>query len=103
MASFRVKAKLKDGITEVKAMIPHPMESGLRKDLETGALVPAHFIKEIECTVEGKVVMSAVWSGAISKNPYWAFRIKGASKGNNLKITWKDNQGGTDSKEVKIK
>ncbi|MCK5876585.1 MAG: thiosulfate oxidation carrier complex protein SoxZ [Candidatus Marithrix sp.] len=103
MASFRVKAKLKDGITEVKALIPHPMESGLRKDLETGALVPAHFIKEIECTHGDTVVMSAIWSGAISKNPYWAFKVKGMAKGDTLKVTWKDNTGNTDSKEAKIK
>ncbi len=103
MASIRIKAKEKNGITEVKALIKHPMENGVRKDLETGALVPAHFIKEIECTHGDKVVMSAIWSGAVSKNPYWSFKIKGAAKGDTLKIIWKDNQGGTDSKEAKIK
>ena len=103
MASIRIKAKEKNGITEVKALIKHPMENGVRKDLETGALVPAHFIKEIECIHRDKVVISAIWSGAVSKNPYWSFKIKGAAKGDTLKITWKDNQGGTDSKEVKIK
>jgi len=101
--TIRIKAKEKDGITEVKALIKHPMENGVRKDLETGALIPAHFIKEIECVLGDKVATSAIWSGAVSKNPYWSFKIKGAAKGDTLKITWKDNKGETDSKEAKIK
>jgi len=101
--TIRIKAKEKNGITEVKTLIKHPMENGVRKDLETGALIPAHFIKEIECTYKDKVVMSAIWSGAVSKNPYWSFKIKGAAKGEKLKVTWKDNKGETDSVEAKIK
>ncbi|MBE9562621.1 MAG: thiosulfate oxidation carrier complex protein SoxZ [Proteobacteria bacterium] len=101
--TIRVKAKEKDGITEVKALIKHPMENGIRKDLETGALIPAHFIKEVECSFKGEVVTSAIWSGAVSKNPYWAFKIKGAVKGDSLTVTWKDNTGDNDSKEAKVK
>lgn len=108
--SIRLKAKLKEEtaevkekITEVKALIKHPMENGLRKELETGKLVPAHFIEEVTCEYQQKVVMSAIWSGAISKNPYCAFQFKGGVKGELVKLTWKDNKGQTESKEVKIK
>lgn len=78
--TIRIKAKEDNGITEVKVLITHPMESGIRKDLETGALVPAHFIKEIECIHKDKMVISAIWSGAVSKNPYWSFKVKGTAK-----------------------
>jgi len=101
--TIRIKAKEDNGITEVKVLITHPMESGIRKDLETGALVPAHFIKEIECIHKDKMVISAIWSGAVSKNPYWSFKVKGTAKGEKLKVTWKDNKGETDSAEAKIK
>jgi sulfur-oxidizing protein SoxZ len=101
--SIRLKASVKDGITKVKTLIKHPMENGLRKELETGKLVPAHFIEEVTCEHKGKVVMSAIWSGAISKNPYCAFQFKGGVQGDKIKLTWKDNKGQTDSKEVEIK
>ena len=45
---MKVRAKVKDGVTTVKALIYHVMESGSRKDKETGELIPAHFIKEIK-------------------------------------------------------
>ncbi|MDM8558442.1 thiosulfate oxidation carrier complex protein SoxZ [Candidatus Parabeggiatoa sp. HSG14] len=101
--SIRAKAKLKGEITEVKALIKHPMESGFRKDKETGDLVPAHFIKELKCEHNDKVVMSAIWSGGISKNPYCAFRFKGAAKGDKVKISWEDNLGHTDTRDAKVK
>ena len=43
--SIKVRAKVKDGITVVKALITHPMETGLRKDKKTGKKIPAHFIQ----------------------------------------------------------
>jgi len=32
------------GEIEIKALITHPIETGLRKDKETGEVIPAHFI-----------------------------------------------------------
>ena len=49
---MKVRAKLKDGITTVKAIMYHPMESGSRKDKETGELIPAHFIKEVKAELK---------------------------------------------------
>jgi thiosulfate oxidation carrier complex protein SoxZ len=56
----------------------HPMETGLRKDAKTGALVPAHHITNVTATVNGAQVLDAQWGGGISKNPYLAFKVKGA-------------------------
>jgi len=104
VSTIRLQAKInKEGITEVKALIKHPMESGGRTDLETGKEVPAHFIEEVTCEHNGIIVMSADWGGGISKNPYLSFRFKGAAKGEKVKMTWKDNQDKTDSREVKIR
>ena len=49
MASIKARAKLSDGVTTVKALIKHPMETGLRKDKKTGKMIPAHFIQEVVC------------------------------------------------------
>lgn len=103
IGNIRLKAKLKNGITEVKTKIKHPMETGTRKDLESGRLIPAHFIEEVTCEHAGKVVMSAIWGSGVSANPYCAFKFKGGAEGERVKLTWKDNQGETGSKAVAIK
>jgi len=100
---MRVRAKLKNGVTEVKALINHPMETGQRKDKKTGKLIPAHFIEEVLCEYKGETVMKANLSGGISKNPYLGFRLSGIASGDTLKIAWKDNAGGSDAMEVAVK
>ena len=102
-SKMRVRAKVKGEETEVKALINHPMETGQRKDSKTGELIPANFIEEVNCEHNDKVVMHAYWSGGISKNPYLAFKFKGAATGDKLKLSWKDNTGESDELEVEIK
>ncbi|WP_029132148.1 thiosulfate oxidation carrier complex protein SoxZ [Sedimenticola selenatireducens] len=101
MATIKIRAKEKDGVTTVKALMTHPMESGLRKDSKSGGMIPAHFIQEVVCEVGGKMVMNAHWSGGVSKNPYLSFKFDGG-KGETLKLTWTDNQGKSDSIEEAI-
>lgn len=101
MASVKLKAKAIDGgLIEVKALMTHPMETGLRKD-SSGAVVPAHYITEVVVTANDKEVMKTNWGGSVSKNPYLSFNYKGAV-GDKLKLTWKDNKDGTDSAEVAV-
>ena len=99
--SIKIRAKMKGDEITVKALMSHPMETGARKDSK-GALIPAHFIQEVTCESGGKTVMSAIWSGGVSKNPYVSFKFKGANKGDPLKLTWVDNMGKSDSAEAKI-
>ncbi len=101
--NMRVRAQNKGGVTEVKTLINHPMETGLRKDSKTKEIIPAHFIQEVTCEHNGKNVITALWGTAISKNPYLKFKFKGGSAGDVLKISWVDNQGKSDSVEAKIK
>ena len=101
--SIKIRAKLKGDATEVKALMSHPMETGLRKDKKTGDVIPAHFIQEVVCTWKDKEVMKALWSGGVSKNPYIAFKFAGAAKGDTVRLAWTDNQGKSDSAEAEIK
>ena len=101
--SIRIRAKMKGDVTEVKALMSHSMETGLRKDKKTGKKIPAHFIKEVMCDHNGKQVLLANWSVAVSKNPYLSFKFKGASKGDTVKISWKDNMDKSAEAEAKIK
>lgn len=102
-SSIRLKAKIDpQGITEVKALITHPMETGLRLDSTTGELIPTHFIEEVIAEHNGKPVMSAEWGFGISKDPYWSFKFKGGKAGDKVKLSWKDNREKQDSIEVQI-
>ena len=100
--TIKLKAKEKDGVVTVKALITHPMETGARKDKKTGEVIPAHFIQEVACEHGGKTVMTAQWSGGVSKNPYVTFEFKGGAKGDAVKLAWSDNKGESDCKEGSI-
>ena len=103
MATIKIRAKAKDGVTTVKSLISHPMETGLRKNSKTGKMIPAHYVTEVMAEHNGNPVMSANWAGGISKNPYLSFKFKGAAAGDTIKISWVDNMGKGDSAEAEIK
>jgi sulfur-oxidizing protein SoxZ len=88
---IKIRTKLKGDIAEIRALMPHSMESGLRRDAETNELVPAHYITDVVVEHNGKVVMEAYWGPAVSKNPYVAFSIKNAASGDIVKVRWTDN------------
>jgi sulfur-oxidizing protein SoxZ len=102
-ASIKIRAKEKEGVTTVKALMNHPMETGARKDSKTGKTIPAHFIQEVICKHKGNTVMTAQWSGGISKNPYISFKFSGAAKGDEVELSWTDNLGNSDSKTSPVK
>jgi sulfur-oxidizing protein SoxZ len=101
-SSIKIRAKVKNGVITVKALISHKMETGLRKDKKTGEIIPAHFIQTITCHHNGDSVMDAEWGVAISKNPYLSFKFAGHS-GDTVKLSWQDNMGNKDSLETKVK
>ena len=101
MASkIKVKAKLSGDVAEIKSLMLHPMETGARKDPDTGELVPAHHITQLTFANNGKTVMVANFSTAVSKNPYFGFSFSGAKAGDTLKVSWVDNKGDTDEVET---
>lgn len=102
MASpMKIRASAKDGVTEVKVLMNHEMETGQRKDA-SGAVVPAWFISEVTAKLNGAPVMQAQWGPSVSKNPYLAFKIKGGAKGDKIAVTWLDNKGDTRTDEATI-
>jgi sulfur-oxidizing protein SoxZ len=98
-----MRASNQDGVTTIKALISHEMETGTRKDKKTGEKIPAHFIQEVVCEHKGNKVLTANWGAAISKNPYLSFRFSGAAAGDTVKLSWVDNKGGKDSAEATVK
>ncbi|HEX4596717.1 MAG TPA: thiosulfate oxidation carrier complex protein SoxZ [Burkholderiaceae bacterium] len=98
---MKIKAALADGVTEVKVLMRHPMETGLRKD-ESGAPVPAWFITEVTATHGDRVVLRAQFGTSVSRNPYLAFRFKGGQVGDRVTVSWVDSKGDRRSDEATI-
>lgn len=102
--SIKVRAKLskEGGLCEVKALIKHPMETGLRKDSKTNEIVPAHFIQEIVVKHNGAEILKGDWGGGVSANPYLSFSFKGAKVDDTVELSWRDNKGETDTGNSKV-
>lgn len=98
---MKIRASNKDGVTEVKVLISHEMETGQRKDA-AGAIVPAWFITELSAKHNDKLVLAGEFGTAVSKNPYLAFKFKGGAKGDKIAVSWKDNRGETRTDEAAI-
>ncbi len=103
MAKIKIRAKEKNGTVTVKSLFKHPMETGNRKDKKTGKKIPAHYITEVICEVNGKKVMTAYLGQGVSQDPYMSFDVKGAKKGETVKLSWVDNKGESASGEATIK
>lgn len=99
---MRIRATMAGDVADVKVLMNHPMETGLRKDAKTGKLIPAHFITEVTATVNGTPVLDADMSGGVSKNPYLGFKVKGPKAGDKVVVSWTDNMGDKNSAEATI-
>ncbi len=100
---IRIPRVVKKGdVIPVKALIIHPMETGLRKDKNTGERIPAHYINEVTVFYGDTLVTRFDWSFAVSANPLITFHLK-VDKAAPLRIIWKDNRGGVYEKTVQIK
>ena len=100
-STIRVRATSSGETTEVQALIQHPMDTGLVKDAQ-GQIIPAHFIQQLTFVHNGKSVFVADWGPAVSKDPYVKFAFKGGVKGDEIKVSWVDNKGATDTTTAKI-
>jgi len=99
--TIRGKAKAKNGMVDVKLLMKHPMETGLRKDKD-GNPIKAHFIQTVTATADGNTVFTAEFNTSVSKYPYLAFSYAG-EKGGALNIAWADNMGDSDAADIKVK
>jgi sulfur-oxidizing protein SoxZ len=99
---IRMRVKLEGDVADVRVLIGHPMETGLRKDPGTGELVALHFIKTMVATLNGKPVLEAQWSQAMSRNPYMQFRIRGAKPDDEIAVEWLDSRGESNRATAKV-
>ncbi len=102
MAGIKAKAKHKGDSVLIKALMKHPMETGQRKD-KSGNIIPAYHITEVTVKAGDKVLMTANYGPAVSKNPYTAVSVSGPKQGDTLTISWVDNKGKSEKTDVVVK
>jgi sulfur-oxidizing protein SoxZ len=88
--SIRIVAREENGVVAVKVVIPHPNESGKRKD-EQGNLVPAYFVKEGKAVLNGQLILDMQLGPSISRDPFLQFRFSGR-KGDRLAVEFVDSK-----------
>ncbi|WP_119291988.1 thiosulfate oxidation carrier complex protein SoxZ [Azohydromonas sediminis] len=98
---MRIRATESGGVVDVKVLMSHIMETGQRKDA-SGNVIPAHFISNVIAKHGDKVVMTAQWGPAISKDPFLNFKFKGGKKGEKVTVTWNDNKGDSRTDEATV-
>ena len=98
---MKIRATVTGDKVVVKVLMAHEMETGQRKD-SAGKVVPAWFIQNVTATHNGKIVLSAQWGPAVSKNPFLEFRFSGGKTGEKVVVIWTDNKGEKRSDEATI-
>lgn len=98
---MKIRATVQGDVADVRVLMAHPMETGQRRS--GGNVVPLHFIQTITAQLNGKQVFSADISQAISRNPVFAFKVKGAKAGDTISVTWKDNKGASRTDETTVR
>ena len=98
---MRILAHRDGSQTEVRVLMAHPMETGLRRHPQ-GYFISAHFIRRITATCKGRMVMSVRCNLAISQNPFLLFRFDGGEVGDVIEVSWTDSreQSRTDSAPI---
>ena len=98
---MKMRATAQGGVTEIRVLMAHPMETGQRKGPD-GKLVPTHFIQNVTVRMNGKTVVEGQISQAVSRNPVFSFRVKGGNKGDKVEVSWIDNKGDSNKTETTV-
>ena len=89
-------------IVEIKTLISHPMESGLRKD-EEGNTVPRRIIHTFRALFDGEEVFSVDMNTAVAANPFISFPFRAAKSGT-FTFVWVEDGGAefTENKDMQV-
>lgn len=78
-------------VFQVKAIISHGMETGLRRDPQ-GSLIPRKIINRFVCRYNDAEVFSFDLHEAIAANPFIEFSLR-ATKSGRLDFIWEEDGG----------
>jgi sulfur-oxidizing protein SoxZ len=88
-------AAAKGEILQIKALISHQMETGLRRD-DQGDVIPRKIINKFVCRYNDDVVFGVDLHEAVAANPYIEFYLRATESGR-LEFVWEEDGGGVSS------
>lgn len=91
--SIRLPSSIRQGdVIRVRTLVIHPMEIVLRDKL--GKVIPKnyHFLHAMRATFDGKEVLRAELTQALSQNPSFTFSLK-VDRPGKLIVTFSDTMG----------
>ena len=98
---IKIPASVRKGeVFQVKTLLKHPMESGLRKD-ETGKPHPRKIIHRFVCSADGRELFAADFNTAVSADPFLTFHLR-LERSTTLEFAWHDDDGSVVSEKVPI-
>lgn len=95
------KTAKKGEIIEIKTLISHKMETGLRKDKKTGKKIPRQIINSFVAKFNGQTVFSMDIEASVAANPYIKFNMR-ADKSGEFDFTWLDDNGSSYNSKKKL-
>lgn len=89
---IRVPESVRRGeVIEIRTMIPHRMETGLRHDAD-GRPIPRRIIHRMECALDDRPLFAADLTPAVAANAYLAFHLRAQAPAT-LAFTWHEDGG----------
>ncbi len=82
----------KGEVLQVKTVISHQMETGLRRD-DQGNVIPRKIINKFVCRFNDAVVFSVDLHEAVAANPFFEFSLRAVESGR-LEFIWEEDGGG---------
>ena len=76
---------------QVKTLISHQMETGLRRD-DKGAVIPRKIINRFICRYNAAEVFGVDLHEAVAANPYFEFHLRATASGV-LEFVWEEDGG----------
>ena len=99
MSNMKLKAKVANGVVEVKGMLKHEMLSYQEAERKK---VPTNFLTHIKATVGSEVVFEMSVSQFVSKDPFIKFTYKGGA-GDEIVVKSVDLLGEKSEAKVAVK
>lgn len=99
--AIKIRVQLQGEFADIRMLMAHPMETGLRKD-DSGQTVPPHFIQTFSVSHNGTALIEGQLNTSISKNPLFGFKARGIKPGDKLSVAWTDSKGEKRTDEITV-
>ena len=89
-------------VIQIKTLAEHNMETGVRRDSDTGVIYPRLIIQKVTAKYNGVIVFRANWFSGVSANPYLAFFVTAKESGL-IEVEWKDDYASVSYRRAHLK